>query len=399
MRQPLLPDHVEREREPRGDAGAGAEGVRPRTARRLRQRSGSGLGGDVEEPEQRLQLPCRRVRRQGLIGGVGEQDQAVGAVRADEPVERGGDARVRVGRDARRDIEHDDPAGRCGQQRPGLRRLAERADQERDHGRDRNGGAGEPQPPDGGRSPFERGTVAERDRGRATPLRSSAGAHARRGRRASSHRAARARGATRRCPPRSAPARAHATTREARLAARRRSSASRVADSRRSLTARSRSSTRSGSTRTGPLAPQRSREHDRADGEEADAEDSEQRRGGRGRNAVRRTGKALRATERGLGRLDGRGGHARAHRDLDPRRDGNLAAGEDAGARQRDGCSPRPSRQAAARQAIVSDTVMWPTPSVTDRCSTVGATRVKGATSFTMRALSTSEPSTVAVTT
>ena len=63
VRQPLLPDHVEREREPGGDAGAGAEGVRPRTARRLRQRPGSGLGGDVEEPQQRLSS------RAGVFGG------------------------------------------------------------------------------------------------------------------------------------------------------------------------------------------------------------------------------------------------------------------------------------------------------------------------------------------
>ena len=61
--QLLLPDHVEREREPGRDAGAGTECIRPRAARRLRQRPGCGLRGDVEEPQQRLQL------RAGVFGG------------------------------------------------------------------------------------------------------------------------------------------------------------------------------------------------------------------------------------------------------------------------------------------------------------------------------------------
>ena len=123
---------------------------------------------DVEEPQQRLQLTRRGVRRQRLIGGVGEQDQAVRAVRADEPVERGGDARVRVGRDARRDVEDDDAARRRGQQRPRLRGLPERA-RPGTRAMAAIATAAQTQAGAAGRAlalPLERGTVAEWDRGR-----------------------------------------------------------------------------------------------------------------------------------------------------------------------------------------------------------------------------------------
>ena len=241
------------------------------------------------------------------------------------------------------------PLDDAGSSAPGSAGCAERADQERDHGRDGDGGERKPQPPDGRRSPLERGTVAEWDRGRRhryapPPAPCST--------RSASVVASGGPGSGR---DQATPAAVRAssgspTTREARLAARRRSSASRVADSRRSLTARSRVVDASRPTRIGPRS--------RRSGAVSTIAPTARRPTPRRRAAPRRararrdtsdSGRLVWAPERRLGRLDRRGGHARPHCDLDAGRDGDLAARRDAGPRQRDGCSALPLEAGGGR--------------------------------------------------
>ena len=81
-------------------------------------RGGSGrpppvLERDTEEAHERPQLGGVGARRQCHVGGIREEDEPVPAVRVREPVERREDPVVRLRRDARRHVEHDE-RGRVG---------------------------------------------------------------------------------------------------------------------------------------------------------------------------------------------------------------------------------------------------------------------------------------------
>ena len=106
--EPIAPDHVQGEGEPGRDPRAGRERLGPWAARRARERAGAALLGELEEALQRPELPRGRLRWQRLVGGVGEEDEPVGAVRA----RRAARASRRSARRCRR---------RCSPTRPGRR--------------------------------------------------------------------------------------------------------------------------------------------------------------------------------------------------------------------------------------------------------------------------------------
>ena len=265
MRQPLLADDVERERETGRDPGAGAEGIRPRAARRLRQRTGRRLLRDVEEPQQRLAAPgpaCsaaapgRRCRRTGsgrttpferisrssvaAMRAYVSDEMLAETSRTTTPLDDAGSSDP-VSAGCRNELTRKRP-------RPRSRRAASASRSRRTRAARRSNAAASP-------SGIEVDDTARPVRRRL----------ARHGRRASSHREARARGATTRRRRQSRASSGSPTTRDARLAARRRSPASRAADSRRSLTARSALIGVDDAAPIDPRPAQRGREHGCAD--------------------------------------------------------------------------------------------------------------------------------------
>ena len=386
MRQPLLPDHVEREREPGRDPGAGAERVRPRAARRLRQRAGRGLARDVEEPQQRRRAPAPACS----AAAPGRRCRRTGSGRTSRSSGRAARAWRRSARTCRT---------RCSPRRRGRRRRSTtRAaaipappvagtshDQERDRGRDRDRGERQPQPTDGVARRSNAARVAEWDRGRPTPLRPSAAACSTR---SASVVASGGPGSGRDQATPAAVARQLGLADDARGQARRAPAVVGVAcrrlaqepdgalalGRRRSPDAASARVARSGAVST--IAPAARRPMPRsassargARGRDADTSDSGRPSGRRNAGSAALTA----ATPARATRPRPRRGARRR-----PRRRQTTRAGGRATALRR-----RPSRQAAARQAIVSVTVMWPTPS-DDRPPRRGRRRrrVNGATSF-----------------
>ena len=89
--------------------------ARPRIGREGRRPAGRRRAGTVKYRISGLQRRRRRARRQRLVGDVREDDEPVAAVALDELAQRLADAAERVGRDARREVEHD----RCRRSAPG----------------------------------------------------------------------------------------------------------------------------------------------------------------------------------------------------------------------------------------------------------------------------------------
>ncbi len=299
--------------------------------------------GELEEAEQRLELPRRSVRRQGLVGRVGEQDQAVRAVRAHESVEGGRDPCVRVGGDAGRHVEHDNAARRSGQQRGRRRRLPKCDEQEDDRGHNGESCAGKAEPPDRPGAALE-GRTRRQARSRSTsrsspltrpldPIGERLGIRgARLGPRPGDGR--RVVGKIRladdaRCEARGTPTIRRVAHR--RLAEQPHGPLARVI--------------LEGAAGGGSRPAERSRQHERANGNEGQAEQRQERCRRSGRESERRPRELRRAAEARLGRLDGCDADAGANVHLDAWGGGDRAGKGDLSREEarsrRHACRPR----------------------------------------------------------
>jgi hypothetical protein len=115
----LVLDDPECEAEPGCDPRSAAERVRPWIDGELRQEPVLGMG-QCEVAGIWFECGGGCSGRQRLVGDIREHHEAVAAVRRCELVERLADALVRVGRDAGRQIEHDDPGRSARKEGEGL---------------------------------------------------------------------------------------------------------------------------------------------------------------------------------------------------------------------------------------------------------------------------------------